>query len=298
MCITVVVVSWHSRDWIRLLVQNLTSKAANPQSIRFLLIDNTGGNDAALRDFAEHSECRVRVVDHDASGLQRSISHASGLNRAIREVDTEFTLTCDPDIHVFLKDWDLQLTHELQNGSIAVGAAYPSWKLGKYHDFPSPIFCFMRSRDAIELGADWYPFPESRLTRLRCYWTRQVVRLGGLATRKNVEANRALRTVAGLLERAGGICEPDTGYRMCLEARKQRRLSTCLNAKFPDDSVVSRLPSSWQEMARQYELYFYRGEPAIAHKYNSSVWLWQTPRGSDSKYFLKCIESCESAQPT
>lgn len=294
--ITVVIVSWYSSDWLRLLFQNLRTKAACPERLQFLVVDNTGGRDEELRELINEQPSVLRVVDHDASGLQRSVSHASGLNRAIDEVDTEYMLICDPDVHVFLQDWDATFLNELSNERVAVGAPYPPWKIGKYHDFPSPIFCFLQTCDARSLGGDWSPFPDGKLTRLRCYVTRQCVRLGGLMTRENLDTNRFLRTIAGPLERIGGISEPDTGYRLCKSARSQKRLSTCLRPIFTDDSAVKDRPAVWRETARHYELYFYKNKPALAHKYNSHVWLWQTPRGADSQYFLNCVEGCEATE--
>ena len=62
--ITVVSVNWYSSEHLGRLTENLLEKAENPENIRFLIIDNSAGEDSELagvfNDFAS-----VQIQSHD-----------------------------------------------------------------------------------------------------------------------------------------------------------------------------------------------------------------------------------------
>jgi GT2 family glycosyltransferase len=136
--ISVVVVNWFSYDLLSRLLDNLTAKAASADRLQYFIVDNTNGADRKLEQLKNRHD-RVRIDPIDCRNLKGSWAHALGLNYATTRVDTSYSLVVDPDIHVFKKNWDEFLISELKKKrAVAIGAPYPSWKLGKYHNFSKP----------------------------------------------------------------------------------------------------------------------------------------------------------------
>jgi hypothetical protein len=287
--ITVVSVSWRSSAYLKPLLENLRGKARDPGRLSVLLIDNTGGADTRLAELPD-----VEIVPFTHSEKNGSRAHARALDFALQRIKTEFAVVVDPDIYVFRRGWDELCLAELERGAaVAIGAPYPRWKVGKYHDFPSPPFCFFRTGAVQTLGAGWTPFGETRVADARNFVLRQVGRLGGLLTRRRYEQSAVVRRYASWAERRLGVFGPDTGWRIAGAAR-ERGLRSILF-----DAVVSHARESrpgceaFDTLAQHYELYTYQGSLMLTHKYGSGAAPWRTERGGDLAYWRDCIARLE-----
>ena len=108
-----------------------------------VIVDNTNGKDTGLKEL-EYLASDINIIKNNGEGLQRSISHASALDKGLRYVDTKYCLIIDPDTYIFKSDWDTFCLSNLIEKNVVIGAPYPEWKIGKVHDFPSVIFlCFL-----------------------------------------------------------------------------------------------------------------------------------------------------------
>ena len=144
--ITILSVSFNSSVHLKRLVKNFISKTAQIKSIKFLIIDNTNGEDKALYTAFDKSN-EIRIVKNKNRYKQRSLSHANALDFGMKLIDTQFTLIVDPDIHIFYQNWDEFCLKEMEeNNKTVIGAPYPKWKLGKVHKYPSVVFMFFFKR--------------------------------------------------------------------------------------------------------------------------------------------------------
>ena len=115
-------------------MKNFFLKTAKLDNIKFLIVDNTNGDDKALYTAFDKSY-DVRIIKNNNRFKQRSLSHANALDFGIEHVDTKFTLIVDPDIHIFYKNWDEFCIKKMElNPRTVIGAPYPQWKLGKVHN--------------------------------------------------------------------------------------------------------------------------------------------------------------------
>lgn len=289
----ILIVSWHSTDWIMPLIHNLLDKADAPEQLAFTLVDNTGGKDDTLKTAAAQLP-RTQLIPCTPDTSQRSIAHAQGIAKGFESVTEPWCLLADPDIHLFREGWDTWCRTQLfENNATAAGAPYPPWKLGKYHHFPSPVFCAMHTARIRVLGADWHPFSRYRTGKLASSILRKIVRGAGLLNRRTLTRHPSLRTLAHALEQLTGTSAPDTGYQLAKAARQHNHLSPCLQTEW--DATAPSLPQApcWHTLATQYELYTENGTPFLTHKYNSSVWLWRTPKGDDASCFRETCQACE-----
>ena len=104
--------------------------------------------------------------------------------------------------------------------AMAIGAPYPSWKLGKYHQFPSPPFIFYKTSVLKTLGLDWSPFPKAFSPQIYNFITRQIVRMGLFCTRRRLSKYPKLRKTAKRLETIFGVCAPDTGWLIASKSKR------------------------------------------------------------------------------
>jgi hypothetical protein len=288
----VLVVSWFSARWVERLVGNLRHHAAGP--LRFSVVDNSGGEDGDLAHLAR-ATTDLAIVRRDAGGMTGSRAHAAGLAAAVAGSSSRHVLVTDPDVHVLLDGWDARWLAELEaTGAVAAGAPYPWWKLGKVHDFPSPVFLLARAADLRELGNDWSPFAAGLGRRLAHRAGRQVVRLGLLASRERLLARPRLARVARALERRVGVCAPDTGWRLAAAARHRRRAALLFDEVTPRAAAERwRAASALAGLAAHFELFAHRGEPALVHRYSTGGYLWRTPRSADEGYWLDRTAAAE-----
>lgn len=298
--ITIVSVSFKSTSYLGPLLENLCQKALDPTALRIHVVDNTNGNDPDIVRLLSSLD-GARLAPFDTGKARGSRAHALGLDFAFREVATEFAVIVDPDIHVFKKGWDRLCVSELERQSaFAIGAPYPSWKVGKYHDFPSPPFCFFRVGPFRELDKRFVPFGHNRLEDARTLLTRQVGRLGNALTRRRYERSTLLRRYAAWAEHRLGVFGPDTGWRVAEAARARGLRSVLFEPALsgPEDAALaSRKHGARAALAclrHEFELYTYQGEPVMTHKYGSGAAPWRTARSSDVELWRDCIRRVES----
>ena len=285
--ITVLSVSFYSSFHLKRLFTNLVEKADYPENIQFLIVDNTNGKDKGLKESLQDVVDLI-IVNNDSRIRQRSKSHASALDLGLKNVETEFTLIVDPDIHVFKSGWDTFCINPLsKNGKSVLGAPYPIWKLGKVHDYPSVVFMFFKTALVQASGNTFYPF-SSTLGRLWNSVIRKIVRLGGIASKNRLDHFRFLRNFCGWLENLTGITSPDTGKEIIELFRSTGFQSIVFDTPYSRD-LLDIGCDKFAAIAREFELYFHENEPILTHMYSSGVFHWQTEKGHDIDYWLDLI---------
>ncbi|MBN2457192.1 MAG: hypothetical protein JXB29_11770 [Sedimentisphaerales bacterium] len=288
--ITVFTVSWYSAQLMEKLFINLNEKAQFPKTIRYLIIDNTAGKDSSL-DHLKQMLLPIDICTFDPRGKTGSFAHAAALNFGLGQIQTDFALSIDPDVYVFKKNWDTFATYLIaKQGYSAIGTTYPNWQLGKYHNFPNPVFCFFRTEDFRSINADWTAYSKSPIEDFVNLIRRQIVRLGGLINRQRYQSSAALRKLSNSLENVVGICSHDTGYKIAELAQKGHLKAALFKAVSPDDNVSGSTFNCFRELASQFELYYYENEPILTHKYSTASRIWRTSRGSDTDFWQQCVE--------
>jgi hypothetical protein len=291
--ITVISVSWYSGSLLDRLIRNLVATAEHPERIRFWILDNTNGRDAELSVLRDRWNS-VDVESFDCGDCKGSWAHALALNFATPIVTTPYTLVVDPDVHVFKSNWDSHLIATLRRScAVAAGAPYAFWKLGKYHDFPSPIFSFYDTGALKNLGIDWTPFPVAWFERARNMLARQVVRGGLFFTRRRLTSSKMLLRFGRRVERSLGICAPDTGWLIAERARKLGLKAVLFKEVLPDDSLLFGQPwkSGGEILAREFELFSDSGEIFLTHLYSSGAYVWRTDQGQEKEVWLSALEN-------
>ena len=211
----------------------------------------------------------------------------------MNNLDTEFCLIIDPDVHIFYTGWDSLCINALNKESkTVVGAPYPKWKLGKVHDFPSVVFMFFKTKQIQNFNKTFYPFPKI-LKRLLNSVLRKITRIGTLATKKRLDNKKSLREFAHRLETTLGITSPDTGNQIIECFRKEGYIALNFEAKYSND-LKSDGKSDLFRLAEEYEIYLYDGKPMMTHMYGSDVFYWKTKKGSNLEYWKKLIKVIES----
>ncbi len=287
--ITVVSVSWYSSEHLKRLTENLLLKAENPEKVRFLIIDNTTGADVELAG-ALIGVPSIEIKFHDPQSSQRSIAHASALDRALPLVQTQYLLVIDPDVHVFRIGWDRFCIGEVESGKVAVGAPYPQWKLGKIHDSPSVVFFFGKTEWFNSVSGGWYPFPSFLFLGWN-FLVRKIVRLFGFATRRRLESSVLMRSITKWLEKLTGVTSPDTGWRYSKAAIEPDIERTLFDAEYVTDG--SSASAGLSRLAEDFELFLYRGEPFLTHLYSSGISYYRTNNSENPNVWLSAIQESE-----
>lgn len=290
--ITIVTVNWYGVELIEAMLDNLYSRAAWPDLLKTIVIDNTNGVDSSLEKL-HHSMWFPEIYNIDSKGLTSSKGHAFALNYAMSLLDTDYVLIVDPDIYVFKEKWDSFCVNEIErNDSLAIGAPYPFWKIGKYHNFPSPPFSFLRTKYLRQMDADWTPFSRTKIGNTYMFLIRQFCRLAGLMTRKSLIKNQNLRKLGLKMENIFGVFSQDTGWRIARKARAKKHKSVLFKAVLPCEMELccEKNITAFQELAGQYELYYYNDKPMLTHMYSTAVKSWRTSHSGDSDYWRECIE--------
>lgn len=289
-------VNWFSSDLLARLLSNLSKKAKYPDLVQYIIVDNTNGKDDNVYKL-KLPDRSIHIKPIDNQNLTGSWAHAFGLNYATPGIKTPYTLIIDPDIHVFKQNWDEFLINELKkNHAIAIGAPYPSWKLGKYHNFPSPPFLLYETSEIKALGLDWTPFSRVPLRRLYFFLSRQIVRMGFLCTRQRLSQWPNLNKSAKQLESLFGVCAPDTGWLIAANSQNNGLKSLLFKEAEGRNIPFARYPfaNALHILADEFELYQYDNEPILTHKYSTSGYLWKTKRGRDHQYWLDSIQQIEN----
>ena len=296
--ISVLVTNWHSTSFLKDLIPNLRDKAAQPDGLTFVVVDNTNGADVDLVPALEQLGVAPPIL-HQPNKTNGSEAHASALARGFQEITSPYTLVLDPDVHLIQSGWDETLIDLLDTESVvATGAAYPAWKLGKYHDFPSPIFCFSRTESLRALGADWTPFYPSLWQRWGAKIGRQVVRLGALNTRQRCIKYPFLLRLGRSLENCLGVVGPDTGQRLARNARKQHLKSKCFSDVFPTSPLLDADDHSpFRDIAETFELYALGDTFFMIHMGGTKHYMFHTERGYDRAYWNECLGKLSAVSP-
>ena len=290
--ITILSVSFNSSVHLKRLVKNFISKTAQIKSIKFLIIDNTNGEDEALYTAFDKSN-EIRIVKNKNRYKQRSLSHANALDFGMKLIDTQFTLIVDPDIHIFYQNWDQFCLKEMEeNNKTVIGAPYPKWKLGKVHKYPSVVFMFFQTEVVRNFGKTFYPFP---LFHKRIYNSiiRKFVRLGGLANKSRLGNYKNLRRICEWLEEKTGTTSPDTGKEIIEEFQKNRFKSIVFSCPY-EQYFKHDFDKDLKLLARDFEIYFFNDKPFISHMYSSGVYHWRTKHSSDLSHWQSLNKRVEN----
>ena len=289
--ITVFTVSWFSTELIERLFMNLNEKAESPQRIDYFVIDNTAGKDHSVGRLKQ-IELPINIYPNNPREQAGSFAHALGMNFGFSKIQTEFALAVDPDIHIFKDNWD-SFAIDLINTQdcSAVGTTYPQWQLGKYHNFPNPVFCLFRTQDFRAINADWTAYSQGSVEGFFNFARRQIMRIGGLINRKRYESSPAARKISTTLENLLGLCSHDTGWQIAEQARRNKLKAVLFRAVLADDNVLGSTFNCFKELAGQFELYYYENEPILTHKYSTGSRVWRTSRGSDIDFWQQCVKN-------
>ena len=295
--ITIVTVNWFNVEYILSVLKNLHAKAKHPENLSVLIVDNTNGKDESLQKLNK-SKIAFKILSLDNRGFKGSIGHAWALDHAMKHLKSEYSVVVDPDIYVFKKYWDEFCLLEMKKtGSIAIGAPYPKWKVGKYHDFPSPPFCFFHTRTIKNMKHGWEPYGSTIFHNALTFLVRQVGRMGSLLTRQRFEKHALLRNYAAISERMFGVFSQDTGWKLAEEVRTKRFKTIVFDSVLHKDNFsVSKIANeAFQAMVREYEVFSYNKELILTHKYGTSGIPWRTKFGSDLNYWMNCIKKVEES---
>lgn len=291
--ITICCVNWFSCGHLSRLFGGLTEKAADRQNIAIIVIDNTSGQDKKLPELAKAYP--IKIIRNDPGNLRGSYGHAAGLNLAMDEIFTPYAVVVDPDVFMFKKRWDTFLIDLLdRENAVAAGTAYPPWQLGKYHHFPNPVFCFFKTEAFLKISPDWTPFRRGRIRSASDFLSRNMLRFGTFINRRRYENSATIRKYGQKLEKIFGVCSRDTGWINAEKATQRGIKSVCFTAAVWEEENLHR---SFETLARQFELYLYKSEPILAHKYGTASRIWSTARGSDESLWRRCIGQGQALFP-
>lgn len=293
--ITVLSVSWYSSDLLRDMISNLLARAEAPSDVEFLIIDNSNGVDQDLNNLKE-LRASIRILQNNPKKSKNLSAHALGLNFGFDQVESEFLLIIDPDVYLFKKNWDKYFINELTNKNIDfIGTKYPSWWLGTYHNFPSPIFCFSKYSTLLNLKPNWLPNKTNILIRCRKFLFRQIIRGCFLFNKKALFKYRFLRTFTTMLETLFPICSLDTGCSLAERGVLREMKVEVFESLYSDAEIINsnKNKADFKELSEQYELYAYNGEFILTHQYGSQNLLLGTDRGPDREHW-KIL--CDSVQ--
>ncbi len=289
--ITVLSVSYRSGQHLGRLFKNIYDKAKHPDSLQFVVVDNTNGEDRELKNHFLPS-FDINFLYNNGKGLQRSVSHANALDIGLENLDTDYTLIIDPDVHIFNKGWDRLCIDSIENEKKAViGAPYPSWKLGKVHDYPSVVFMFFRTKQIQNSDESFYPFPDL-FKQFVNSGLRKLTRLGFFASKSKLDSYKRLRSITKWLEKITGITSPDTGNKIIEFFRKERYIAFNFEAPYSKNLELSGHATK-SILAKEFEYYTYNDKPIMTHMYGSGVFHWKTKRGSDIEYWKSLIKKVE-----
>ena len=293
--ITIISVSYNSGEHLGRLFDNLNVKAKHKKNLKYLVVDNTNGQDQQLKNFFPDN-LDLTIIQNNGEGIQRSISHASGLDAGLKVSDTEYTLIIDPDVHVFRSNWDsLCMDFLNEREKRIVGAPYPNWKLGKVHDYPSVVFMFFRTLEIKKLNESFHPFPPL-MFRIGNSIFRKINRLGFFANKSRLNKSSFLRLVTSFLEKTFGITSPDTGKEIIEAIRSKAYEPINFKAYFEHQLHSITASESHHNMARDFELYYEGDNPFMTHMYGSGVIHWKTKNGSNVQYWRRLIEDIEGGE--
>ena len=289
--ITILSVSFNSSIHLKRLMKNFLLKTAKLDNIKFLIVDNTNGEDKSLYTAFDKSY-DVRIIKNNNRFKQRSLSHANALDFGMEHIKTKFTLIVDPDIHVFYKNWDEFCIKKMElDPQTVIGAPYPQWKLGKVHNYPSVVFMFFQTNLVQSFGRTFHPFPKL-YRRIYNSILRKFVRLGGFANKNRLGKSKDLQLICKWLEELTGITSPDTGKEIVSQFHYNGYNSIVFASPY-EQSFGDEDVRELKLLAKDFEVYTYENKPFISHMYSSGVYHWRTQRSSDLNYWIGLIKKIE-----
>jgi len=290
--ITILSVSFNSSFHLKRLFKNLIDKTARLKNVKFLIVDNTNGNDKNLYNTFDKTY-NLRILKNNNHFRQRSISHASALDLGMKNVESEFTLIVDPDIHIFQEKWDEVCLKEMAlNKKTVIGAPYPQWKLGKVHNYPSVVFMFYKTNLVQNFGKKFHPFPTFHKRVLNSIM-RKFVRLGGIANKKRLGQFKILRLICSKLEKITGVTSPDTGKEIIQQFYNNGFKSIVFSSPY-ENYFKKKDEIGLRSLAKDFEIFLHDGKPFMSHMYSSGVYHWRTKRSADLKYWMDLINNIEN----
>lgn len=292
--LTIITVNWYSMEFLELLLSNLNKKAKWPGKIQYLIIDNTTGEDKDLLRLKQ-KELNVTICPNDPKTEKGSFAHALALNKAMDKLETQYALVVDPDIHIFKTNWDSFCIDTIESqGCLAVGSTYPQWQLGKYHNFPNPVFCFFKTEDYKLINADWTAYSKNPFVNWFNFCRRQILRCGIFINRQRYQRYPIIRKIWFFWEKLIGVCSNDTGCRIAKKAKRNNLKAILFKAVLPDDKTITDKGDALIKLAEQFELYCYDNEPILTHMYGTASRIWKTPKGQDSNFWKQLIPKAET----
>ena len=289
--ITILSVSFNSSIHLKRLIENFLLKTAQLGNIKFLIVDNTNGEDKALYTSFDKSY-DIHIIKNKNRFKQRSLSHANALDFGMANVDTKFTLIVDPDIHIFYKNWDEAFLKEMElNHRTVIGAPYPQWKLGKVHNFPSVVFMFFQTSLVQGFGKTFHPFPKL-YKRIYNSIVRKFVRLGGLANKNRLGRYENLQLICKWMEGLTGITSPDTGKEIVSQFHNNGYNSIVFSSPY-EQYFQTENDLELKLLAKDFEVYTFEDKPFMSHMYSSGVYHWRTQKSSDLNYWIGLIKKIE-----
>ena len=301
--ITILTVNWYSSEMIRDLIVNLNTTCSKTIPIQYLIIDNTNGSDTEITELSNTAPS-VKILKKNPGNLKNLRAHAAGLNYGLTHIKTEFLLITDPDIYIFKNNWDTFLIEESKESDLdAIGTAFPSWWLGTYHNFPSPIFCFIKTAiiqktnenpaATSEIQNYWMPPPKNPLIRFRNLILRQILRAAFLFNRRTLIHYPFFRILTSYLEKKIPVCTLDTGYPLSRKADKENWKIKTFEAIYPDSKIITgqKNRNSISKLAEQYELYVHNSEIILTHQYGSQNFLLKTKEGKNRDLWKQLIKN-------
>lgn len=264
--ITVISASYYESGLLRGLIENLVATAES-RALSFLLCDNTNGADVELQALASDT---VRVLPLDQGKAVMSRRHGSALTQGFAQVDSELCVVVDADCRVLCRGWDRRCQEALRDGCVAVGAPFPPWKLGKYHDYPGPHFAFFRTAAIRQAGGDWRPDADGVVASVRDFLLRQLLLMAYCADAWVLDRDPRHHQLAARVERWLGVISKDTGWRIARGVRERRWRAEVFEPLRSHGDVRALVRSAHDRavlgrLADEFELYVWNGQPMVTH---------------------------------
>lgn len=297
--ITILTVNWYSAEDLSKMLSNLFNKVKNSNKLKCIVIDNTNGADKELYSLKKLIK-NIEIIKFDPKENTNLNAHALALNFGFQKIKTKYTLIVDPDTFIFKNNWDEFLINELKNKHCSIiGAPFPQWWLGTYHNFPSPVFCFFKTTSLKNINADWFPVKVSLHTKLRNLLLRHTIRGFYIFNRRNLNRFNLVRKIASYIESLFPVCSLDTGSAIAFNAYELNIKPILFTAIYPNniDAIQNVTESETvQKLATFYELYIYNNELFLSHQYGSQNFLLKTTKGKDTTYWHSLINKIEECK--
>lgn len=136
--LTICTVSYKHKDLIKANI-DLVKKMNPGARVDWIVVENTPNGAEGGLSVGETNGLRViQGISNDFSGIaSASYHHASGLNKAIKEVKTRYALILDPDFYIVRKNWIQDVLGRMQKKNLSFfGAPYNPKRYMKYRYFP------------------------------------------------------------------------------------------------------------------------------------------------------------------